>query len=141
MTYDFIIHTDGGARGNPGPAGIGYVITDGEGATLKEGSHYIGKATNNAAEYTALVEALTELKKHIPKAAQKTARIEIRMDSELIVKQLNGEYQVKEETLHPFFIRVWNLRVQFPKSVFVHVRRADNARADALANEAMDRGN
>jgi ribonuclease HI len=136
---NFIVYTDGGSRGNPGPAGIGFVIKDGEN-TLKEGVRFIGIATNNVAEYTALIDALTALKKIIPTTQRKTVSIEVRMDSELIVKQLTGIYQVKEETLHPFFIMVWNLRVQFPHLTFVHIPRTENARADALANEAMDQG-
>jgi ribonuclease HI len=137
----YIINTDGGARGNPGPAGVGFVIADGAGSVIKESSVFIGTSTNNAAEYQALLEAFKEAKKVIGKDASKTALIEVRMDSELIVKQLNGEYQISEETLFPYFIAVHNLRVKdFPNVRFVHIRREANKRADELANEAMDRG-
>lgn len=137
----YIINTDGGARGNPGPAGIGFVITDETGAVIKEGSMHIGMTTNNAAEYRALIEALKEIKKISGKNISKTAEVEVRMDSELVVKQLNGEYQINEETLFPYFIAVHNLKVKdLPNIRFVHVRREANRRADELANEAMDRG-
>jgi ribonuclease HI len=120
----YIIHTDGGARGNPGPAGIGFVIADETGTTLKKIGKYIGKATNNVAEYEALIAALTELKKLVSKDARKKAHVDVRMDSELVVKQLNGEYQIKEEPLQLLFVKVWNLRVsEFPNISFIHVRR------------------
>ncbi len=135
----YIVHTDGGARGNPGPAGIGFVICDEHAKVLKKAGAYIGEATNNVAEYEALIRALTELKKVIPKEKRKNAQIEVRMDSELIVKQLNGEYQIKEEPLQLLFVKVWNLRVsEFPHITFTHVRREQNADADALYNEALD---
>lgn len=135
-----IIYTDGGARGNPGPSGAGAVITDERGTVLKEVSSFLGVRTNNWAEYEAVIQALTEAKKIIPKERRKSITIEVRADSELIVKQLRGEYQIKEETLFPQFIKVWNLRVaEFPHIVFTHVRREQNSAADALANKAMDR--
>jgi len=134
----FIINTDGGARGNPGPAGIGFVITDGK-TTLKKEGKVIGEATNNVAEYEALIHALVELKKIVPKEERKEAHIEVRMDSELIVKQLNGEYQIKEEPLQLLFVKVWNLRVaEFPNILFTHIPREENSVADALYNEALD---
>jgi len=136
---DFIVYTDGGARGNPGPAGIGFVITDESGKVLKKAGKYIGEATNNIAEYEALVTALAELKKVVPKEKRKTANIEVRMDSELLVRQLSGEYQIKEEPLQLKFMKVWNLRVsEFPNMSFVHVRREHNSDADALVNQALD---
>lgn len=135
----FIINTDGGARGNPGPAGIGFVIADETGRTLKKVGKYIGKATNNVAEYEALIAALTELKKLVSKDARKKAHVDVRMDSELVVKQLNGEYQIKEEPLQLLFVKVWNLRVsEFPNITFSHVAREKNAVADALYNDALE---
>lgn len=135
----YTVHTDGGARGNPGPAGIGFVIRDGSSQVLKNIGTYIGEATNNVAEYEALIRALTELKKVIPKEKRKSAQIEVRMDSELVVKQLNGEYQIKEEPLQLLFVKVWNLRVsEFPHVTFTHIPREENHEADALVNQAID---
>jgi len=135
-----ICYTDGGARGNPGPAGAGVFITDGEGNKLKELSKFLGKQTNNFAEYEAIIMALLEVKKLVPKEKRKTVEIEVRMDSELAQRQLSGKYQIKEPTLFPQFIKIWNLRVsEFPNVTFTHVRREQNKDADRLANEAMDR--
>jgi ribonuclease HI len=135
----YIVHTDGGARGNPGPAGIGFVIADEKGVALKKVGKYIGEATNNVAEYEALIHALTELKKVIPKEKRKESHVDVHMDSELVVKQLNGEYQIKEEPLQLLFVKVWNLRVsEFPNITFTHVMREDNSVADALYNKALD---
>ncbi|MDP2650280.1 MAG: ribonuclease HI family protein [bacterium] len=134
-----IVHTDGGARGNPGPAGAGIVIADGKGKVLKEISQFLGNGTNNFAEYQAVATALHELKKHFGKKT-KTMKFEIKLDSELVKKQLAGEYQIKEPGLVPLFIEIHNLCVaNFPNVVFTHVRREQNKRADELANEAMDK--
>ena len=134
-----ICHTDGGARGNPGIAGAGVFITDADGKVLKEVSKFLGHQTNNFAEYEAVVVALEEAKKIIPKAKRKMAEIDIRMDSELVQRQLSGKYQIKEPTLFPKFIKIWNMRVaEFPNISFTHVRREQNKDADRLANHAMD---
>ena len=134
-----ICYTDGGARGNPGPAGIGVVAKKETGEVVFEGSQFLGNATNNFAEYAAVVLVLTELKKRLGKETKLTS-VEIRMDSELVQKQLSGEYQIKEPSLVPQFIEIHNLRVSaFPHLTFVHIRREENAHADRLANEAMDR--
>lgn len=134
-----IVYTDGGARGNPGPSGIGVQIQDKNGAVLKEVSEYIGNATNNFAEYQAVATALNTVKKMYGKAT-KEMEVIIRLDSELVKKQLSGEYQIKEPGLIPLFIEIHNLRVShFPKLTFVHVPREQNKEADRLANEAMDR--
>ena len=136
---EYIINTDGGSRGNPGPAGIGYSIRNSLGSILSEKGFYIGEVTNNVAEYQAVVEALKELKKIIPKASRGKAKIEVRMDSELIVKQLNNQYQVKEKSLFTYFITVHNFTIsEFPLIKFKHVPRAENARADELVNQAID---
>jgi ribonuclease HI len=141
MTKHITLHTDGGARGNPGPAGSGAVVYDDTGKTIKEASLYLGHKTNNYAEYAAVVLGLETIAKHFGKPQCKNLEVEVRMDSELVCKQLNSEYQLKEETLFPLFIKIHNLRVTtFPHITFVHVRREENAHADRLANEAMDRG-
>jgi len=135
-----IIYTDGGSRGNPGNAGVGVVITNEKGQILKKASKSIGVATNNFSEYEAVITAFAELKKLFGKNALNMS-FEFRLDSELVQKQLSGEYQIKEEKLYPQFIKIWNLRVKdFPKTIFKHIRREENNLADGLANEAMDHG-
>jgi ribonuclease HI len=135
------IFTDGGARGNPGPAGAGAVIFDEKNTILAEISEYVGEKTNNYAEYSAVVLALEALKKKIPKKERKQVSVRVRMDSELIARQLSGQYQIKEPTLFPFFIAIHNMCVsEFPNIIFTHVPRGENKHADRLANEAMDRG-
>ncbi|MDO8514534.1 MAG: ribonuclease HI family protein [bacterium] len=133
MSEKIVIYTDGGARNNPGPAGVGVVIADGpKKVELKK---YIGERTNNWAEYEAVALALTEAKKR----GLAGREIEVRMDSELIQRQLTDEYQVKEETLWPQYMKVHNLIVaHFPNIRFVHVRREENEEADRLVNEAID---
>jgi ribonuclease HI len=135
-----VCYTDGGARGNPGPAGAGAVALLENGTPLFEGSQFLGNATNNFAEYAAVLLLLTELKRRLGKATKAT-HIEVRLDSELVKKQLSGEYQIKEPSLVPQFIEIHNLRVSaFPHLTFIHVPREENKRADKLANDAMDRG-
>jgi ribonuclease HI len=135
-----IAYTDGGARGNPGPAGIGIQIQDSEGKVLKEVSKFLGNATNNFAEYNGVLVALQTLKAMFGKST-KDMHVEIRLDSELVKKQLNAEYQIKEPGLVPYFIEIHNLRVSnFPHITFVHIPREKNKEADRLANEAMDKG-
>ncbi|MFH1187397.1 MAG: ribonuclease HI family protein [bacterium] len=129
----FSLYTDGGARGNPGPAGIGAVIKDGE-AVVKKIKKYIGEATNNQAEYEALIFGLSELKK----MGGKDLEVNCFLDSELVVKQLNLEYKVKNKELAPLFVKVWNLAQGFKKCKFFHVYREQNKEADKLVNEALD---
>lgn len=127
-----IIYTDGGARGNPGPAAIAAVIDN------KEYHETIGEATNNVAEYKAVIMALKKAKQQIGKDKAKETEIEIRSDSELIVNQLNGVYQIKNEGLGELFVEVWNLKQEFKAVSFKHVRREDNKKADKLVNLALD---
>ncbi len=127
-----MIHVDGGARGNPGPAGAGVVIRDDSGRLLYEAGYYLGRQTNNAAEYHALLRALE-------RAAQIGSRpITIHSDSELLVRQLTGEYQVKSAKLAPLYQQVQMLLVKTSPWTVRHVPREENERADALANLAMD---
>ncbi|OJI06357.1 hypothetical protein BK004_04305 [bacterium CG10_46_32] len=126
------IQTDGGARGNPGPSGIGVVITDEKRTTIKEISEYIGKATNNQAEYIALIRGLEEAKK------LGAFEVSIVMDSELIIKQLKGEYKVRDAKLAVLFVKAWNMLQSFSSYSVKHVLRAKNKRADELVNEAID---
>ena len=135
----YILHTDGGARGNPGPAGAGAVITDERGEVLREAHKSLGKATNNFAEYSAVILALETLKKIIPVSKRKESEIEIKMDSELVARQLANKYEIREETLFPLFIKVHNLIISsFPKVTFSHIPREKNKEADRLSNKAMD---
>jgi ribonuclease HI len=132
-----IIYTDGGARGNPGPSGSGAVIYDGE-RKVAEISEYLGIQTNNFAEYEALILALEKTKELFGDPVP--VPVAVRMDSELIVKQMKGEYKVKHPVLKEKFTRVKTLLAEsFPHVSFSHVRRELNAEADALANAAMDR--
>ncbi len=124
------LHSDGGARGNPGPAGIGAVLKIGEKEILMK--KYIGETTNNQAEYRALLMGLEKAAEH------KVTEIECYLDSELVVKQMKREYRVKDKDLAALFIKVWNLMGQFKKISFHQVRREQNKLADQLANEAMD---
>lgn len=134
------IYTDGGSRGNPGLSGIGVVIVGVNGKVLKEVSKFLGKHTNNFAEYEAVVEGLQALKKTLGKSL-KDFDIEVKLDSQLVARQLSGEYQIKEESLFPQFIKIHNMQVKdFPKIKFTYIPREKNKEADRLANEAMDKG-
>ncbi len=136
-----LIYTDGGARGNPGPAGAGWVITDEKGNKIKDGAKYLGHQTNNYAEYQAVILALADLKKKIGREKIKDIEIEIKLDSELVCRQLSGQYQIKEESLFPLFIKIWNARVETFKNLrFTHIPREKNRAADRLSNLAMDSG-
>lgn len=127
-----IIHTDGGARGNPGPSGIGAVLADEKRKVLKEISEYIGEATNNQAEYKALISGLEGAKK------LEATEVSVFMDSELIVKQIKQEYRVRDKDLAPLFVKAWNLLHGFKKYTIHHVPREKNQHADELVNKAID---
>ena len=134
-----ICYTDGGARGNPGPAGAGAVVAKTDGAVIAELSQFLGNATNNFAEYAAVLLALKELKRRFGRKT-KSLMVEIRMDSQLIQRQLSYQYQIKEPSLVPQFLEIHNMRIKdFPHITFTHIPRAQNKSADRLANEAMDR--
>jgi len=130
----FIIYTDGGARGNPGPAGIGVVIYDANRKVVAEVSEFLGVATNNQAEYKAVMAAF---KKAIELGGEE---LEFYLDSELVVKQLKREYKVKNKELAPLFLNIHNLSIGFKKITYQHIPREQNSAADCLANKAMDRG-
>jgi ribonuclease HI len=133
-----IAYTDGGARGNPGPAAAGVFITNEAGEKIREVKEALGNGTNNFAEYYGVMLALQTLKQIYGKKT-KEMQFEIRLDSELVKKQLNAEYQIKEPGLVPMFIEIHNLRVSsFPSLIFTHVRRELNKEADRLVNEALD---
>ena len=131
-----IVYTDGGARGNPGPAALGVVIQDAKGNTIKKFGERLGIKTNNEAEYSAIIAALQKVKALYGKEKTKKMAIDMRMDSEL-----NGVYKIEEERLFPLFIKVWNLKMDFGKISFSHVPRAQNKHADQMVNDALDGGN
>lgn len=130
-----VVYTDGGSRGNPGPAAIGIYVE----SLGKKYAEFIGEnRTNNEAEYEALIFALKKLKELVGKGKTKTAEVECYLDSELVVKQLNHEYKLKDARIQAYFIEIWNLMLDFSQVTFAHVPRERNKMADALVNEALD---
>lgn len=129
-----IAHTDGGARGNPGPAGYGVVIHDPQGNRVAALSQYLGHQTNNFAEYQALIAALEYAVERGPKA------LKVISDSELLVRQIQGIYKVKEPTLRNLHARASQLIAHLQWFDIEHVLRGHNREADQLANAAMDKG-
>lgn len=132
-----IVHSDGGARGNPGPSAIGVVIENDKGEVLQEISEYIGDTTNNIAEYTAVLNGLKSLAVMFNNETR-DLEIDWRLDSELVVKQLAGEYKVKNPGLRTLFEEIRDLRAAFPGLSLKHVRREENKEADKLVNKALD---
>ena len=126
------LYTDGAARGNPGPAGLGVVIEDDKGLRLRGLCRYIGTATNNVAEYLALIEVLAAISEWKPD------RVEVYLDSKLVVEQVRGNYRVKNAALAPLYARALKLISALPEVEVRHVERAKNKGADALANRAID---
>ena len=127
-----VIFTDGAAEPNPGPAAIGVAIKDKRGRLIASISQRIGKTTNNQAEYRAIIAALEETVKLGVK------QVEIKMDSELVVKQINGEYRVKKATLKPLYQQVKQMQGSLEDFTITHISRQQNIEADALANTALD---
>jgi len=132
MAEKIVIHTDGGSQGNPGPSAIGVVINN------KGYSEYIGEGTNNEAEYKAVIFALKKTKALLGKERLKEAEIELKSDSELLVKQLSGEYKIMEPRIQQFFIEIWNIKIDFGKIKFTLIPREKNGEADKLVNRALD---
>jgi len=128
----FIIYTDGAARGNPGPAAIGAIIKDETGQVIARISQRIGTTTNNQAEYRAII---TALEKAVSLGAK---HVILKSDSELVVKQINGRYKIKNAALRPLYQEVVKLAGSLEKITVSHIPRAQNAGADALANKALD---
>jgi ribonuclease HI len=127
-----LLYTDGGARGNPGPAAIAFVLQSEDGTVLASRGETIGVATNNVAEYSALVAGL--------RCALELGLtdVEVRSDSELMVKQMRGEYRVKNRALQDLFLDASRLARQLPAVTYTHVRREHNEMADRLLNDALD---
>lgn len=133
MNETITLEFDGGSRGNPGPAGIGVVLRAADGTSLLTLGRYIGRATNNVAEYTALIAGLEQAERLGAK------KLRIRGDSELIVRQMNGEYRVRHPDLQPLYRKAQDLIARFDQASIEHNYREKNALADRLANLAMDR--
>lgn len=133
-----IIYTDGGSRGNPGPAAIGVVICNEKGESLKKYSQFLGDGTNNEAEYQAVIFALKKVKALFGKKKIKEIVLEIRSDSELLINQLNGKYKILEPNLGPPFLKIWNLKIDFGELNFTLIPREKNKEADRLVNEELN---
>lgn len=127
------IYTDGGARGNPGPAATGVVIKNAKDKTIASYGEYLGEQTNNYAEYSALISGLKKAK------ALGATEVDCVLDSELVTKQMKLEYKVKEPTLQKLFIQVYNLATQFKKVTYRHTLRHNNKEADAEVNAILDK--
>lgn len=127
-----ILFTDGGSRGNPGPSATGVVLKDVSGGIVSAYGEYLGIQTNNVAEYSALLSGLTKAR------ALGADEVDFILDSELIVKQMNGQYKVRHPNLQPLFVKIFNLRQQFKKVTFKHILRGGNKEADAEVNKTLD---
>lgn len=126
------IYTDGGSRGNPGPAATGVVIQNEAGDTISRYGEYLGEQTNNYAEYVAIISALK-------KAAELGAEeVDCILDSKLVVEQLNGNWKVKEPTIQKLFVQAWSETQKFKKATFSHVLREENKEADTEVNKVLD---
>ncbi len=127
-----ILYADGACRGNPGPAGSGAALVNEDGKVVAEAMRHLGHGTNNVAEYTALIIGLEEAARH------GIEDLEVRMDSKLVVEQMNGKWRIKHPNLKPLAIQAGALLATFPKRQIRHIPREQNAVADALANRAID---
>ena len=133
MLHDkVLIYSDGGARGNPGPAAVGVVVYDASKKELERFSKYIGERTNNQAEYEGVIMGLEEARK------MGVSEVDCYLDSELVVNQLKQVYKVKNQDLAPLFVKVWNLSQEFKKVNYFHVTRERNKEADKLVNQVLD---
>jgi len=129
------IFCDGGARGNPGPAGIGFLIKDSQGRILTEKKEFIGRATNNVAEYQAVIKALETIVQFFPQPAF----LNFYLDSQLVVNQLSGKFKIKNSGLMALVIKIKNLEKKVKGLVFYHhIPREKNKQADSLVNQALD---
>ena len=128
----YIIYSDGGSRGNPGPSATGFVIMNAKEEVLTEGGEYIGVTTNNQAEYQAVYAALKKAHE------MNIKKIDFRLDSNLVVSQLNGVYKIKNRDLWPIYEKIKDLSEQFDHITFTHVRREFNRLADGLVNKVLD---
>ncbi len=127
-----VISADGGARGNPGPAAIGFIVGG------KKYGERIGETTNNVAEYKAVIAALKKAKQLLGKAQAKKTEVALNTDSELLYKQITGNYKILEPDLQTLFIELWNLKQDFKSVTFKKIPREENREADRMVNEALD---
>jgi len=132
MSKKLIIYTDGGARGNPGPAAVGVVIYNEQNELVNKFSKFINQTTNNQAEYQAIIYAL-EIAKRL-----KAEIIDFYLDSELVVQQLNRKFKIKDKGLASLFIKIWNYSQSFKQVAFHHIPREKNKEADRLVNQILD---
>ena len=133
------IYTDGGSRGNPGKAAIGVVFCNEKEEVIKRFGEYLGdNLTNNEAEYQAVIFALKKFKAVFGKKIAEVSEVEVRSDSELLVKQMSGIYKIEDEKIQRFFIEIWNLKIDFKGVKFKAIPREKNREADKLVNEALD---
>jgi ribonuclease HI len=132
--FDLLIYSDGGSRGNPGPSAIGFVLCDSKGKVLTRHGEYIGTHTNNQSEYLALIKALESA------LTYSRGRVHCFLDSELVVKQLNGEYEVRDSNLHKLFLEVKGLEKKFGSVKYSYVSRntGELSTADGLVNKTLD---
>lgn len=132
----YLIHCDGGSRGNPGPAASAYLITNDHGEDVGQGTRFLGQKTNNEAEYYAVIDALSWVVSRFPVLAD---TIEVYLDSDLLVNQLSGRYRVKSAKLLPLILKVKSLERQIARPVtYTHVHRHQNRSADRLVNFTLD---
>lgn len=136
MSEKITIFTDGGAKDNPGPAAIGAVIYK-DGEKVKEYSEFIGEATNNEAEYKALIFTLKKVKSLFGKEEIKKVKLEANTDSELMAKQLNGNYKIKDEKIQPLFLKAHNLALNFGQFEIKSIPREKNEEADSLVKQSL----
>jgi ribonuclease HI len=137
-----IIYTDGASRGNPGQGSVGVVFCNEKQEIIKTYNSYLGeKITNNEAEYQAVIFALKKFISVFGKKLAKESELEIRSDSELLVKQLKGAYKIINPRIQLLFIELWNLKIDFNKIFFKLIPRGKNKEADRLANESLDNHN
>lgn len=132
------LYCDGAARGNPGPASYGFVVKDQAGQTRHRGKGFLGVKTNNEAEYQGVIEGLTSILKFEEEEQKKTWLIDVRMDSQLVVEQLNGHFKTKEPRMRDLLMRVRELEADFEAVSYHWIPRHENKGADYLANQALD---
>lgn len=131
-----VIYTDGACRGNPGPASYGFTIAEKGGKLLHEVGEYIGIATNNVAEYTAVLESLKKIKEKY--GQNHSLQLEFFADSKLVAEQLSGRYKIKSPHLKPIIEKIKILAFELGAVTYSHIPRANNSQADKLANKALD---
>ncbi len=132
------VYTDGGARGNPGPAASAFLVYDENGSVIHQQARCIGRATNNVAEYTAVLDAVSWLVEQQDNTVSAVDNIIVRLDSQLVVEQLSGRFKIKNSVLKQLALQIQRRSMKLPSMRFVHVRRYLNAAADALVNKALD---